>query len=81
MLAIEALGKLQDKAATPKLAPLLSSPSPRVRGAVAVAFWRLADSAAVAPLVEHLPERTPPCAGGSCTRSRRPFRPRGSCPR
>jgi cyclophilin family peptidyl-prolyl cis-trans isomerase/HEAT repeat protein len=50
-LAIEALGKLGDKASTAAVTPFLRSPSPRLRGEAAVALWRLADSTALPALL------------------------------
>ena len=53
-LALEALGKLGDKAATPRVASCLGHADPRVREAAAVALWRLADSTALNPLLQAL---------------------------
>ena len=53
-LAIEALGKLGDRAATPRVVSCLESGDPRLRGTAAVALWRLADSTAIDPLLERL---------------------------
>src|SRR5206468_4701391 len=46
-LALEALGKLGDRAATARVAAFLRSPSALLRGEAAVALWRLADSTAL----------------------------------
>jgi cyclophilin family peptidyl-prolyl cis-trans isomerase/HEAT repeat protein len=53
-LALEALGKLGDRAATPFLAARLGHPEPALRGAAALALWRLADSTALEPLLARL---------------------------
>ena len=54
-LALEALGKLGDRAATPLVASFLrNGSSPLLRGSAAVALWRLADPAALVPLLEAL---------------------------
>jgi len=53
-LTVEALGKLGDRGATPRLVSLLNDPSAQLRGQAAVALWRLADSTAMGPLIEHL---------------------------
>jgi cyclophilin family peptidyl-prolyl cis-trans isomerase/HEAT repeat protein len=54
-LALEALGKLGDRAATPLVVSLLRAGStPLLRGAAAVALWRLADPAALGPLLAAL---------------------------
>lgn len=52
-LAIEALGKLGDRAATPRVVAALSDPAPRTREEAAVALWRLADSTALGALIAH----------------------------
>jgi cyclophilin family peptidyl-prolyl cis-trans isomerase/HEAT repeat protein len=51
-LAIEALGKIGEKASTPRVAAFLRNPSPLLRGEAAVALWRLADSTALDLLLE-----------------------------
>jgi cyclophilin family peptidyl-prolyl cis-trans isomerase/HEAT repeat protein len=48
---LEALGKLGDKAATPRVAAFLSDGSPRLRGEAAISLWRLADSTALGALL------------------------------
>ena len=54
-LALEALGKLGDRAATPLVASFLrDGSSPFLRGSAAVALWRLADPAALVPLLAAL---------------------------
>ncbi len=53
MLAVEALGKLADKAATPRITALMGDPSPGLRGEAAIALWRLADSTAIDSLLRH----------------------------
>ncbi|MGH7742860.1 MAG: HEAT repeat domain-containing protein, partial [Candidatus Eiseniibacteriota bacterium] len=58
-LTVEALGKLGDPGATPRLVSLLSDPSAQLRGEAAVALWRLADSTAVGALLEHLEDPDP----------------------
>ena len=58
-LAVEALGKLGDRAATPRLVALLSDPSAQLRGEAAVALWRIGDSTAVGPLIDHLEDPDP----------------------
>ncbi len=51
-LALEALGKLGDRAATSRVAAFLrEGSSPLLRGSAAVALWRLADSTALEPLL------------------------------
>ena len=52
-LAIEALGKLGDKAGTPRVVSYLGSRSALLRGEAAVALWRLADSTAIDALLAH----------------------------
>ena len=52
-LAVEALGKLLDPAATPKITALLGDPAAAVRGEAAIALWRLADSTAIDSLLGH----------------------------
>ena len=52
-LAIEALGKLGDRAATPRVIAALSDPTARTREEAAVALWRLADSTALGALLAH----------------------------
>jgi HEAT repeat protein/cyclophilin family peptidyl-prolyl cis-trans isomerase len=58
-LAVEALGKLGNRAATPRLVSLLTDPSAQLRGEAAVALWRLADTTAVGALLEHLEDPDP----------------------
>ncbi|HTM57726.1 MAG TPA: HEAT repeat domain-containing protein [Candidatus Udaeobacter sp.] len=53
-LAIEALGKLGDKASTRRVASYLNSPSALLRGDAALALWRLADSTAIDGLIDHV---------------------------
>jgi len=50
-LALEALGKLGDRAATALVVSHLRHQDPGIRGAAAVALWRLADSTALEPLI------------------------------
>jgi cyclophilin family peptidyl-prolyl cis-trans isomerase len=50
-LALEALGKLGDRAATPFVAARLGAAGPALRGVAAVALWRLADSTALEALL------------------------------
>ena len=52
-LAAEALGKLGDKAATPKITALLGDPAAALRREAAMALWRLADSTAIDSLLRH----------------------------
>jgi hypothetical protein len=58
-LAIEALGKLGDKAATPKVIAELSSSVATRRAAAAMALWRLADSTALEPLLAREQDQDP----------------------
>jgi len=53
-LALEALGKLGDRAATPFVAAHLEHADAALRGAAALALWRLADSTALEPLLARL---------------------------
>ena len=53
-LALEALGKLGDRAATPLVAGFLGHPGAALRGAAALALWRLADSTALDALLFRL---------------------------
>ncbi len=53
-LALEALGKLGDRAATPLVVSFLGAGPSSLRGSAAVALWRLADPAALVPLLEAL---------------------------
>jgi cyclophilin family peptidyl-prolyl cis-trans isomerase/HEAT repeat protein len=58
-LAVEALGKIGDRASTAAVAARLSHPWPRVRGDAAVALWRLADSTSLGALLAHADDRDP----------------------
>jgi cyclophilin family peptidyl-prolyl cis-trans isomerase/HEAT repeat protein len=51
-LGLEALGKLGDRAATPIVTSFLVNASATLRGTAALALWRLADSTALAPLLQ-----------------------------
>jgi cyclophilin family peptidyl-prolyl cis-trans isomerase/HEAT repeat protein len=59
-LALEALGKLGDRAATPRVAGFLGHASAALRGAAALALWRLADSTALDPLLQALDDADAP---------------------
>ncbi len=58
-LALEALGKLGDRGATPLVASYLENAEPLLRGEAAVALWRLADSTALDPLLAHVDDPDP----------------------
>ena len=58
-LTVEALGKVGDKGATPRLVALLSDPSAQLRGEAAFAMWRLADSTAIGALLAHMEDADP----------------------
>jgi HEAT repeat protein len=58
-LTVEALGKVGDRGATPRLVSLLSDPSAQLRGEAAVALWRLADTTAVGALLAHMEDTDP----------------------
>ena len=53
-LAIEALGKLGDRAETARIVERLDSPVALLRGDAALALWRLADSTAIPALLRHV---------------------------
>jgi cyclophilin family peptidyl-prolyl cis-trans isomerase/HEAT repeat protein len=53
-LVLEALGKLGDRATTPFVVRFLGHADPALRGAAALALWRLSDSTALDPLLERL---------------------------
>jgi cyclophilin family peptidyl-prolyl cis-trans isomerase/HEAT repeat protein len=58
-LALEALGKLGDRASAALVASYLRHEDPAIRGTAAVALWRLADSTVLAPLIDQVEDPDP----------------------